>query len=214
MAEEVGVQIGRVCPGCGREDSVPRVMGLPSPGLWQLAERGLVSLGGCEVFPDGVPAFTCRACGLDWGRNGDPTSDEQALAELIGVEFTDLARVLGTGWGREDAAEGEPMEWFVSGEPAQLAVGVEGSLFVLARPLAGWGEPRREVYPEDGRRFGRDDLLWFPEVVTEAAEAIAARRRRSFRWCRTCRRVHAPEDFLGSAGTCHSCASTFAGDDV
>ena len=207
MAEGIGVQVGRVCPRCGKEDSVPRILGLPSARLSQLADRGLVSLGGCMRFLDGDPAFTCRACGLDWGREGDPTTDEQALADLMGVEYADVVRVLGTGWRREDRGGEEQMAWFVSGEPEQLAVGVEGSLFVLARPLTEWGEARRDIYPEDGRRLSRDDLLWLPEVVTEAAEAIAVRRRRSFRWCRTCRRVHPPEEFLSGASLCHPCAA-------
>jgi hypothetical protein len=47
------------------------------------------------------------------------------------------------------------------------------------------------LQPADRQRFGREDLLYLPEVVAEAADAIAARRRRSFRWCRSCRRVQA-----------------------
>ena len=106
------------------------------------------------------------------------------------------------------------MQWFVSGEPAQVAVGVEGPWFVLARPLTRWGETRTALQPADGRQFSRDDLLWFPEIVAEAADAIAARRRRSFRWCRSCRRAHAPEWFVGAAGTCRQCASVVDGVDA
>ena len=101
------------------------------------------------------------------------------------------------------------MEGFVSGEPAQVAVGVDEFGFVLARPLSSWGEQRADLQPTDGGRFGRDDLLWSPDVIAEVAEAIAARRRRSFRWCRTCRRAHAPESFVGVASACRPCASAF-----
>ena len=207
MAEAIGVQVGRVCPRCGKEDSVPRILGLPSAGLARLAGRGLVSLGGCMRILEGDPAFTCRACGLEWGREDDPTTDERALADLLRLGYPDVVRVLGTGWRREDLGSDDSMEWFVSGEPSQLAIGVEDSLFVLARPLTDWGEARRDIYPEDGGRLSREDLLWLPEVVTEAAEAIATRRRRSFRWCRTCRRVRPPEEFFGGAGLCHRCAA-------
>src|SRR3712207_2600740 len=80
MNYSVGIQVGRVCPGCGREESVPIVWGMPSGDLFELAERGLVVLGGCLLDPAGNPEWSCRACGLDWGREGDPTADEQALA--------------------------------------------------------------------------------------------------------------------------------------
>ena len=212
MAEAIGVQVGRVCPRCGREDSVPLIWGLPGFELMQASERGLVVLGGCMI-PGDNPDFACRACGLEWGRESDPTAVEQELAELLGVAYPDLVRALGSSWRRETMVAADGPRWFVSGEPAQVAIGVEDSLFVLARPLTDWGEARREVYPEDGGRFSRDDLLWLPEVVSEAAESIATRRRRSFRWCRTCRRVHPPERFLGGAGLCHPCAA-FAGYEV
>jgi hypothetical protein len=35
----------------------------------------------------------------------------------------------------------------------------------------------------DRRHLNRDDRLQLPELVAEAAEATAARQRRSFRWC-------------------------------
>jgi hypothetical protein len=210
MSESIGLQVGRVCPRCGREDSVPLLWGMPGPEGRRLAERGLVALGGCVVLPE-EPAFACRACGLEWGREGDPTADEQELADLLGVRYTDVVRALGTGWRRESAADGQDdAEWFVSGEPAQVAVGVAGPWFVLARPLTRWGEDRLALQPADRQRFGREDLLYLPEIVAEATDAIAARRRRSFRWCRSCRRVQAPEWFVGAARTCRQCAWAYA----
>ncbi|MGY1601653.1 hypothetical protein [Geodermatophilus sp. SYSU D00815] len=209
MSGSVGVQVGRICPECGKEDSVPLIWGLPGIDAFRLAERGLVALGGC-MLPGEDPVLACRSCGLHWGRDDDPTADEQALADLLGVGHHDVVRALGRGWRREAVGADDGLEWFVSGEPAQLALGVADSLFVLARPRAGWGEEPQEVYPPDGGRLGRDDVLWFPEVVAEAAEDIASRRRRSFRWCRTCRSAHAPETFVGGHGTCERCWSTVA----
>jgi hypothetical protein len=207
MSEPVGVQVGRACPRCGREDSIPLRWGMPAADDERLAERGLVALGGCLVPPD-EPAFTCRTCGLEWGREGDPSADEQELAELLGVGHIDVVSALGSGWRPESPAdERDHVQWFVSGEPAQVAVGVAGPWLVLARPLTRWGEDRLELQPANRREFGRSDLLHLPDVVAEAAEAIAARRRRSFRWCRTCRRIHAPEWFVGAARTCQQCAS-------
>ncbi|WP_243697535.1 hypothetical protein [Geodermatophilus obscurus] len=136
------------------------------------------------------------------------------MADLLRVQYADVVRALGTGWRREDAAVDDGMQWFVSGEPAQVAVGVDGVGFVLARPQTSWDGGRTDCQPTNGSRFGRDDLLWSPDVIAEVAEAIATRRRRSFRWCRTCRRAHAPESFVGAVGSCRSCASAFADVEV
>src|SRR3954454_19784428 len=126
MSGSVGVQLGRACPQCAREDSVPLIWGLPDVAGMQLAERGLVALGGCMV-PGGTPVLSWRACGLEWGSHGDPTADEQALADLLGVRYADVFRALGTGWRREAApGESDGVEWFVSGEPAQVVIGVAG----------------------------------------------------------------------------------------
>lgn len=213
MAEPVGVQRGRICPQCRREESVPVIWGLPAAETMELAERGLVALGGCMAPGEDV-AFHCRACGLEWGHEGDPTADEQQLAELLGVEYVEVVRALGTGWRREGPM-GEPdhVDWFVSGEPAQVAVGVQGPRFVLARPLTRWGEGL-DLQPADRREFGREDLLFLPEVVAEATDEIASRLRRSFRWCRTCRRIRAPEWFVGAARTCQGCRSAFTAPDA
>jgi hypothetical protein len=125
MSEPVGVQLGRVYRGCG-EDSVPLIWGLPGPEAQLLAERGLLALGGCMLEPD-APVLACRRCGLHWGREGEPTTDEHELAELLGVRYADVIRALGTGWRRDGVAdERDPTQWFVSGEPAQIAVGVQG----------------------------------------------------------------------------------------
>jgi hypothetical protein len=162
-----------------------------------------VKLGGCEVVPGEWPAFACRGCGAEWGGDDDPTAEEQELATLLGVDFADVVRGLGTGWRRERMGFlDDGVAWFVSGEPAQLAVGVDGPRFLLAAPRTGWGEQRSGEHLE----FHRDELLHLPEVVAEAAEAIASRRRRSFRWCRRCREVQAPESYVGSARMCEPCA--------
>jgi hypothetical protein len=205
MSESVGVQAGRICPSCGQEDSVRLIRGLPSFELMELAERGLVALGGCEVPREDV-AFRCRACGLEWGRESDPTAEEQELADLLGVAYPDVVRALGTGWRRESPVEDQAgVRWFVSGEPAQVAVGVHGPTFLLARPLTHWGESRVDLQPADRREFAREDLLHFPEMVAEEADAIASRRRRSCRWCRCCRRVRPPERFQGAGRICEQC---------
>src|SRR4051794_26359670 len=150
--EWVGVQAGRVCPGCGQENSVPLLYGLPGSDAFRLAERGLVALGGC-LMPGEVAAFVCRTCDLEWGSESDPTADEAELAEMLGLAYADVVRALGTGWRRETAAGDDDVQWFASGEPAQVAVGVQGPFFVLARPLTSWDERRPGPLSGDGLRF-------------------------------------------------------------
>lgn len=211
MGESAGVQAGRVCPGCGREDSIPLIYGMPGSDDFQAAERGAVALGGC-LMPEEPAAFVCRSCELEWGSESDPTADELELTELLDVGYADLVRALGAGWRRESGAGTQDgVAWFVSGQPAQVAIGVQGPWFVLARPLTSWGEHRPGPLMGEEPRFTRDDVLHLPGVVSDAAETIAARRRRSFRWCRTCRLVSAPESFVGSAGTCRRCAEFAVG---
>ncbi|MGY2065626.1 hypothetical protein [Blastococcus sp. SYSU DS0619] len=209
MGGSVGVQAGRVCPGCGREDSVPVVYGLPGFDLFEQSESGRVALGGCLVM-DEPAAFACRTCGLEWGDESDPTVEEAELAGLLDVGHAELVRALGAGWRRESAVDGsDGVRWFVSGEPAQLAVGVQGPWFVLARPLTSWGQHRPGPLMGDEPRLTRDDVLHQPDLVAEMAEAIASHRRRSFRWCRTCRRATAPEAFVAAEGSCATCVDTF-----
>lgn len=207
MSESIGVQRGRICPSCGKQDSVPLIWGLPSAELMELEELGQVALGGCIVTGEDV-AFHCRACGVGWGRETDPTADEQELAELLGVHYLDVVRALGTGWRQEEPVEAaNGVRWFVSGEPAQVAVGVHGPSFVLARPLTRWEEGGLDLQPADRREFSRDDLLYFPDLVAHEADAIASRRRRAFRWCRCCRQVRPPEWFVGAFRVCGQCES-------
>src|SRR3982751_219639 len=42
LGESVGVHVGKVCPSCGRAESIPLLGGLSNPEDVELAERGLV----------------------------------------------------------------------------------------------------------------------------------------------------------------------------
>lgn len=196
---------------CGRADSIPLIYGMPGSDDFHRVERGVVALGGC-LIPEEVAAFGCRTCALQWGSGADPTADEAELTELLDVTYADVVRALGAGWRRETGADGQDgVRWFVSGEPAQLAVGVQGPWFVLDRPLTARGRHRPGPLMGDGPRLTRDDVLHQPDVVAEMAEAVASHRRRSFRWCRTCRRATAPESFIAAQSSCAQCVSAFGG---
>ncbi len=53
------------CPGCGSEDVVTIVYGLPGRELVEESLAGRVALGGCVLFPD-APDRLCRDCHHQW----------------------------------------------------------------------------------------------------------------------------------------------------
>ena len=57
------------CPKCGSTDTIPIVYGMPGKELFEAAERGELSLGGCceEI---NAPDAKCKGCGHEW-RKGD-----------------------------------------------------------------------------------------------------------------------------------------------
>ncbi|MGY1833170.1 hypothetical protein ACI8AA_22370 [Geodermatophilus sp. SYSU D01180] len=136
-------------------------------------------------------------------------SDTAELAALVGVAPDVLVRALGDGWTE---VPGPPHErWFVSGEPAQVAVGWDGFGFTLARP-----EPRRSGHElvwefVTGRRFSSDEVLYERAELAEAAEEVARKRRRTFRWCPVCRQVNAREHVHDNTGLCTTCAERHLG---
>ena len=136
-------------------------------------------------------------------------SDTASLAELAGVAPDVLVRALGDAWVE---VAGPPHErWFVSGEPAQVAVGWDGFGFTLARPEPRWSGHRLvwEFVPD--RRFSSDEVLYERAVLAEAAEEVARKRRRTFRWCPVCRRVNAREYVHDNTGLCMPCAERHLG---
>jgi hypothetical protein len=141
--------------------------------------------------------------------DGRPVDNDAELAGLLHVSQNQLVQVLGAGWRRETAVPaGQTEQWFVSGEPPQVAVGYDGFVFVLARPDPRWNGPAHLEWHFDGdHRFAAEDLLHDSQALAEKAEEIARGRRRSFRWCRTCREVSAPECFLGGECICMGCAA-------
>ncbi|SDP11569.1 hypothetical protein SAMN05660199_03189 [Klenkia soli] len=196
--DEFGVVRGQVCPQCGIEDAVPVAVGMPDAELARAADRGLAVIAGCVVVDD-RGGLHCRACSHEWGSVDDPTADELILAALLAVGHDDVVQAIGPGW-RQVGDDVVGLTWFVSGEPAQVAVGVGAGALVIG--------PAREdlaVVEDEGRTFSRDDLLCSPEWLAAAADEFARARRRSFRWCPTCRRPHPPEEFAGYRGVCVDC---------
>jgi hypothetical protein len=136
-------------------------------------------------------------------------SDTAELAALVGVAPDVLVRALGDAWSEVAGPEHE--RWFVSGRPVQVAVGWDGFGFTLARPEPRWaGNDLVWEFVAD-RRFSSDEVLYERAVLAEAAEEVARRRRRTFRWCPVCRQVNAREHVHDNTGLCTSCAERHLG---
>jgi hypothetical protein len=74
---------------------------------------------------------------------------------------------------------------------------------------------RRQEYGPSGLTLASalgvgDDVVLRPDEVAHAVEQAVLRRRRSFRWCRTCRRVTPPEHMHDSS-ECQGCAERYRG---
>ena len=52
------------CPRCGGRPR-PILYGMPGPEMMELAEAGLIAIGGC-VIDDENPTVCCRDCGQGW----------------------------------------------------------------------------------------------------------------------------------------------------
>ena len=131
------------------------------------------------------------------------------LAALLALPADVVVRALGTDWTEVQGPEHE--RWFVSGRPAQVAVGWDGFDFTLARPEPRWSGHELVWEVVADRRFSADEVLYERAALAEAAEEVARRRRRSFRWCPICREVNAREHVHDNTGLCMRCAERFLG---
>jgi hypothetical protein len=56
-----------VCSGCGSDEVVPIIYGLPAPPLLEAEQRGDVVLSSCVSFTDLVrPRWHCKGCKNEW----------------------------------------------------------------------------------------------------------------------------------------------------
>lgn len=150
--------------------------------------------------------------GLDTGVGMEPDegAGQHLLAAALGASDDDVLRALGAGWRPADVADDTGWaQWFVSGEPAQVLVGVRGPTLVVARPDPRWdGGADPVTHAVEDREFATEDLVYQAELVAEEVERLARRRRQSFRWCRTCRTLNPPEHMHGRT-ECQDCAGRY-----
>ena len=54
-----------ICPSCKDKEGVNILYGMPSPELFEKAERGEIALGGC-VIEESQPDRRCLKCNHEW----------------------------------------------------------------------------------------------------------------------------------------------------
>lgn len=90
-------------------------------------------------------------------------------------------------------------------------IGVGHTDVRVAKPLFHWELPDRTfLEPEEILAVHDRYTTQSGALLREAIEESERRRRASFRYCRYCRRLVAPE-YLFAAATCQGCASRYHG---
>ncbi len=137
----------------------------------------------------------CRRRGAETTYD-DETDWTAELAERFAIPLVDFLDVVGGGWSPVDIdpADAHDIDWFVSGDPVQVMLGVGGDEVVITTPQVTWAPPRvTPANPGDRRDLSDPGLrAWLHRATREAA----ARRRRSFAYCAYCRRLTAPEHLV------------------
>ena len=139
---------------------------------------------------------------------------ERVIEARMGLPVGPLVDALGGGWRRgADVLEAQggllSQTWFVSGEPAQLLLGVDQSSFALARPEGRWEDHRPVLHPVDQHVLDLTDLLVRPAEVAAVAAALVGASRAAVRWCALCRQARSAWHMDGDE--CHDCMSEHRG---
>ncbi len=145
----------------------------------------------------------------------DPWDDDvtHVLAELLATPADILVEQIGGGWRRVPASDtDEPPDrtWFVSGHPPQVMIGVGRADVCVAEAAAQWYGHLPELAPGAILTIHDRTTALAAATLSAAVGEAEQRRRATFRYCRYCRRLVAPEH-LFSEDTCHICATRFQG---
>jgi len=137
--------------------------------------------------------------------------DDRLLADDLSMSLEHLYEVAGLGWqllgdGQVLDESFQQRRWYVAGEPAQVMLGVLGDKepLLVGRPQVKWESHRAVLQPQA------------PEVVNSFDDLAVVLRRvclarhRTFRWCRYCRTLVAPEERT-EPDVCMGCATTVQG---
>lgn len=138
----------------------------------------------------------------------------RALSEFFGVSELEFARAAGSNWWPQSQdslqAHGEAVvAWFVSGQPAQVLLGIGANYATVAMALprrAGLAGPAcvEQGEPHEVRLREKNTL----KRLGRAVRTSAASRRVSFGFCESCRKLQA---YGGSTPWCWECMERYEG---
>jgi hypothetical protein len=158
----------------------------------------------------------------------DPTHElrtqrtEAELAARVMLATDEFIELFGTGWRRSaphdydyDAdpsggLSGLSEPWYVAGEPPQLMLRPHSDALDLAIPHGRWtrGTHGLAYEPDSQRTIWLRD--WNSTVVSDVVAYLLKRRRRTFRYCRYCKRQTPPE-LRAEIDVCMGCAGSVLG---
>ena len=135
--------------------------------------------------------------------HGDPYGHgdvPRGLCEALGVPTEEFISTVGL-FRRVHVHHSEG-EWWGSGEPLQVLIGVSGdSEAVVASPKFEWSGQELLLHAADPDPAQRNEQL------DRQLNEITKKRRKAFRYCRQCRTVTAPEHRNTGSDICDSCAA-------
>ena len=147
----------------------------------------------------------------------DPYDDvSHVLADLLGTTADAMADEIGGGWRHAPAPDSDEQpgsddqrrSWFVSGEPLQVMVGVGHRDVCVAEPEIQWRGHIPVLVPATILGTHALATIGAGGPLRDAVHEAQERRRATFRYCRYCRRLTAPEHQFGD-DICQGCSAQF-----
>ena len=146
----------------------------------------------------------------------EPPDLTSELAEWLTLPLEAVVDALGSPW-YELTSAGDSIRcgrdlvagaWLYAGDPPQVMIGlIVGQAILVAVPRGEWQDLGRLTYrPSASIEEVQHDHPNVLEALAAAVQRAVRKRRRSFFWCRVCRRLTPPED-RHEDRVCMGCAS-------
>lgn len=186
------------CPDCSSSQVRQIVYGEPGPDLWEQAEKGLVTLGGCLLEAES-PSWNCADCGNRFGTQRKRSANQQPRSQ---AEWMDLVETMVPAPSHRKTSG-----IITGGDPVTVLVRVADDGIHVLEPELVWASTSVPV--ERAAPFARVPLRAAATRVAELILMASSKRLSRYRWCPRCRRVREPERMLKSV--CHGCAEKVLG---
>lgn len=102
------------CPKCKSEHTARILYGMPTYEAFELAERGELILGGCEIWP-GQPDYGCLDCKFQWSKGSLPVSAIKKMRFKVWENGPGFLEYMKT-WVYEIYPEGKMIQYLYYGK--------------------------------------------------------------------------------------------------